>query len=268
MVIYLNGRFCDAEAPAIRADDRGFTLGDGLFETMRAADGKVLRRDWHLERLRDGAAVLGLTGLPPEGELSDALAATLAENGLADAVLRMTVSRGAAARGLLPPEDISPTVVIAAAPPPPSLPPAIAITATSACRDEASPLSRCKTLNYLPNILARREAEAAGANEALLLNTKGRIAEAAIANLFIVDSGDVVATPPVSEGALPGTMRRAVLEAMACIERALTIEDLATAAEAFLSNSLGIRPLVSLDGKPIGTGEPGPVTKRLQKEFG
>jgi len=263
--VYLNGDMAAADGALVRADDRGLTLGDGLFETLRVRGGDVLRRDAHLARLRAGMGVLSLDGAPGDADLARALDETAAANEIQDGVLRLTLTRGPGRRGVLPPDDPRPTVLITAAALPGADPaPQRAVIARVTRRNEHSPLSQCKCLNYLDNILARQEAETGGADEALLLNTAGRLAEASAANLFLVLDGALV-TPPLADGALPGVMRADVIAQAGGRERSLAPDDLGRASEAFLTNSLGIRPLVSVDGAPIGAGEPGPVWERLKK---
>lgn len=267
MIVNLNLNLVPAETARIDPADRGLLLGDGLFETMRAADGAPLRLTRHLARLRQGAAVLRLP-LPWSDEaLAAALRDTLAANDLAAGVLRLTLTRGPAPRGLLPPTEPAPTLLMAASPLPPAMPSAHAVIARSTRRNEHSPLARCKTLNYLDNVLARIEAEERGAGEALLLNTAGRLAETTIANLFAVIDGTLL-TPPVEDGALPGVMRATVLQEAQAVERPILSADLVRASEAFLTSSLGIRPLLSVDGAPVGRGETGPVTVLLRERFG
>ncbi len=252
MVAWLNGTL--TEAPRLDAADRGFTLGDGVFETIRAADGRPCRLAAHLARLRTGAGLLGLELAVDDDALAAAMAALLVASGLADAALRLTVSRGPAPRGLLPPAETHPTMLITAGPLPPPAPPARLVVATVTRRNEHSPLARIKSLNALDNILARREAAARGADEAVLLNTAGRVAETTIATLFALVDGTVV-TPPVAEGALPGIARGAILAAMPVTERRLTLAELGGAEATVLSNSLGLRRVASLDGAALADGD-------------
>lgn len=258
MIIWLNNALTGSDAARIDPGDRGLTLGDGLFETMVARGGCIQRLDSHLERLRAGAAVIGL--VLPDLAFSDLLAATLDANGLVDAVLRLTVTRGHSERGLLPPAATRPTVMVTAAPLPPKLPPARCIVATTTRRNEYSPLCGVKSLNYLDNILARMEAAGRGADDAVLLNTKGRVAETSVANLFIVKDG-IIHTPPLAEGALPGTMRADVLNNTQSCETPLSVSDILAADEVFLTNSLGIRGVIELDGTDLGQG---PLTVGLE----
>jgi branched-chain amino acid aminotransferase len=263
MKLWLGGNIVESEEARIDPSDRGFTLADGLFETLRARGGKPLRLQAHLARLHAGAGALGIPVPRSDKEIGEALAAVLSANGLADGVLRLTLTRGPAPRGLVTPRDPHPTLLISAAPSPAEPPPAKAIVATVTRRNEFSPASRFKTLNYLDNVLARREAEQKGADEALLLNSQGRLAESTISNLFLVIDGDVL-TPPVSEGALPGVMRAEVIDRLGAATAQLHPADLGSASEAFLTNATGIRALIMVDRKPIGSGREGPVTTRLK----
>ena len=175
-LLWVNGKLLPADRAVLDARDRGFTLGDGLFETMRAREGVTLWIERHLSRLRAGAAVIGLSPLPGDEDLADAVARTLAANELAEAAVRLTVSRGVPARrGLLPEPEPKPSLVIHAEPfagYPAELYARGARAITSRIpRNERSPLARVKALSYLDNVLARREADAHGADDALLLNT-------------------------------------------------------------------------------------------------
>jgi branched-chain amino acid aminotransferase len=262
-LLWKDGALLPASAPAIAADDRGFLLGDGLFETIKVIAGRLLRWPRHMARLRAGAALLEIPLAWSDEALRDAALALLAQNGLSDAALRLTLTRGPGERGLLPPATPRPTLLLTAAPLPAPPDPARAILAETAQRNERSLLARVKSLNYLEGVLARMEARRRGADDALLCNLAGRLAEASAASLFLVLEGRL-ATPPVSEGALPGTMRAELLARGGVEERPLEPASLAAASEAFLANSLGLRALVAVDGRTIGDGAPGPITRELQ----
>lgn len=265
MKLWLNDGIVEDKDAWIDPTDRGLTLADGLFETLRARAGKPLRLSAHLARLHAGSRALGIAVPKADKDIANAMAALLAANGLQDAMLRLTLTRGPGARGLATPPVQRPTLMITAAPAPAAdPPPARAVIATCTRRNEFSPLTHFKTLNYLDNILARREAEAKGADDALLLNTQDRLVESTIANLFVVIDGDVL-TPPVSEGALPGVMRAEIIDRLDAVTTPLHPADLAGASEAFLTNASGIRALVAVDGKSIGTGKIGGVTQRLRE---
>lgn len=262
MTLWLNGHFVSAEDARIDPADRGFTLADGLFETLRVAKGKPLRLVSHLARLRAGADFFGIPVPFSDAEIGKAMTGLLEQDGLTDAVLRLTLSRGPGPRGLLAPAEPKPTLLISAAPAAAPHGPVKAIIATVTRRNEFSPTSRFKTLNYLDNILARKEAQGKGADDALLLNSQGKLVESTVANLFLVVDGDVL-TPPVSDGALPGIMRADIMDRLGAATASIRPGDLAEASEAFLTSATGVRSLISVDGKPIGTGEVGPVVSRL-----
>jgi branched-chain amino acid aminotransferase len=255
MTLWLNGALVEADIARIDPSDRGFTLGDGLFETIRHQGGRTWHLDRHLARLRQGAAFLGFPLPWADAAIAAGIAALIEADGLGDAALRLTLSRGPGQRGILPPAEPRPTLLLTAAKLAPPMPPARAIIATVTRRNEASPLSRFKTLNYLDNIVARGEALRRGADDAILLNTQGRVAEASVANVFVLQGG-VLQTPPVADGALPGIMRGLLIERCGAVEAPLLPADLAAADAVFLSNSLGLRPVVAIDGHEIG-GEPG-----------
>ena len=266
MIVWLDGALLPAEAARIDPADRGFLLGDGLFETMRGQAGAVLRVDAHLARLRAGAKVLRLDLPEPVEALADALDAILRANGLRDAVLRLTVTRGPGGRGLPPPAGIRPTTLITASPMPGSAGPARVVIARDVRRNQHSPLARIKSLNRLDDVLARMEAVERGGDDALLLDTDGRLAEATASNLFAVLDGELV-TPPIEDGALPGTVRQALVWDQGAQERALNVADLERAEEIFLTNALGIRPVIAVEGRTVGNGEPGPIARQLSKSL-
>ena len=266
--IHLNGRLVDAGEARIDPADRGLLLADGLFETLRAHGGRPFCLDLHLARLAAGAAHLGLPP-PAVPEIAAAVRDTLAANGLADASIRVTLTRGAGPRGLLPPAEPTPTLMVTAHPLPSSLPTAMSACLASIRRNEHSPLSRIKSLAYLENILALGEAAAAGFDEAILLNTAGRIAAGSRSNLFLVLDG-VVTTPPPSEGLLPGIARQTVFALAAkhgvpAREMPVAPAEMARASEAFLTNSLlEVVPLTRLQDQLVPAG---PVTGRLRRLY-
>lgn len=245
--IWLNGAFLPADKPALLANDRGLTLGDGLFETIAVTAGTPLRLEAHFRRLRSGADFLGLAVPVADDALADAVAGVAGANGLQDAAVRLTLTAGPALRGLPRPAVLAPTLLLTAGPMPGALPPARLIIATRTCRNEHSPLSRLKTLNYLDSIIARNEAQARGADDAILLNSRGKVAEASAANLFARIDGHWL-TPPIADGALPGTMRAALLKAWGAGERSLMPADLDRADEMVLTTALGIRPVARIIG--------------------
>ena len=268
-IVWVNGRRQPFDAPHVSARDRGFTLADGVFETMLAHDGKVFRLDNHLARLR---GALGVLDIPVPAELRSWVDAAVDAGDLAHGVVRVTVTRGVAPGGLTPPHDPEPTVVVivTAMPPPPSSVYERGLSAhvASGRRNEHAATAGLKTLAFIEGIAATIEAQRAGADEALLLDVAGHCSEGAASNLFAVAGGAVI-TPPLTCGPLPGITRGVALELTAQLgiraeERVITPEELAAADEAFLTNSFrGIAPLVRLNRRPIAGGMPGPVTGRL-----
>ena len=236
--------------------DRGLTLGDGLFETILSRGGELMLLDEHLARLTRGCATLGL----PEPDLSEAR--RLCEDAAASiegrAAVRLTLTAGSGGRGLDRPADPAPRLFATTAAAPAPTGPATLITA-SVRRNEGSPASRLKTLSYLDSVLARAEATAAGADEALMLNNAGEVACAAAANIFWIE-GERLCTPALDCGVLDGVIRAKVLEAAP--RAGLTPHEIrampgqiAAADEVFLTSSLiGLRPVSSLDGNTLGAG--------------
>ena len=279
-VCYVNGQLMPESANAVSALDRGLLLGDGLFETMRVVCGHVLQWNRHWERLHGGARTIGLALPWTADELHEAVGQTLHANDLREATVRLTVTRGflPTARGLLPPAGTQPMLLIRATPFAP-YPDHLyhegmqVIVSRRVRRNEQSPLSRVKSLCYLDNVVARQEAMERGADEALLLNTQGSVACATTANVFCVQAGRL-RTPPVEDGALPGTVRALVCAELAQkMQYGVSITQLDEAAllksdEVFLTNTLmGIMPVCAVDGRPIGAGVPGPVTRGLRTAY-
>jgi branched-chain amino acid aminotransferase len=262
MIAWLNGALTDH--PVIDAADRGFTLGDGVFETMMYGNGAVKRLDRHYQRLITGLGLLGVTiGLDRDGIASAVDDVALAQ-GLAEGVVRLTVSRGKGERGIVPPAKADPTVLITLAPPPAPMGPARLMVATVTRRNEFSPLSGIKSLNYLDAILARSEALKQGFDDAVLLNTRGWVAETTVSNLFAVMDG-VLLTPPLVDGVLPGVARALVIEHGGAEEASLSASDLVRADEIVLTNSLGARGVSSVGA--VGK-KSGPALARIQGILG
>jgi branched-chain amino acid aminotransferase/4-amino-4-deoxychorismate lyase len=235
-------------------DDRGLLLGDGLFETLLAQDGELVWLEAHLDRLAAGCEVLGLPP-PDRAGAVQAMALALVQDGLAHgrAAVRLTLTAGPGGRGLDRPESLSPRLFATAQPAPG--PPGPARLATSAVRRNAgSPASRLKTLAYLDNVLARREARDAGAEEALMLNTDGLVACAGAANLFWIADGRLF-TPALDCGVLAGIARARTLAAAAAmgvetVEAHAGPPEVAAAEAVMLTNSLiGVRQVCDWNGR-------------------
>jgi branched-chain amino acid aminotransferase/4-amino-4-deoxychorismate lyase len=238
----------------IAPDDRGFTLGDGLFETVLARAGELVRLPAHLARLAAGCAVIGLPA--PDAPLIERVAREaldVAGLGAARAAVRLTLTAGSGGRGLDRPAEPEPRLVATAAAAPRPGAPATLRTA-EVRRNDRSPAARLKSLAYLDNVLARAEARAAGADEALMLNTRGELACAAAANVFWIADGRLF-TPALDCGVLAGTVRAVVLAAAAdlgvtAVEAHAGADALAAAEAVFLTNALiGVRAVRQLDGR-------------------
>lgn len=278
--IWIDGDLAPADARHLSAFDRGFQLGDGVFETLRARGGRPTELTEHLERLRRSADGLDIpaAGLGDE-VLAAGIATLLAAEGLdgpqGDASIRITVSRGPiASRGLLPLEHSDPTVVIQAWPVTPApaghLERGLHLLVSTVRRDPENPLAALKTTSRADYVYARLEARRAGADDALFLTTDGHLSEATSANIFLV-RGTELATPALACAILPGTTRTWLLRwarevGLRPVEGWLTTTDLASADEAFLCSSVaGVLPVTRFDDRPIGDGLPGPWTRRARE---
>jgi branched-chain amino acid aminotransferase len=274
-ILYVNGSFVPETKAWLSPLDRGFTLADGIFETLVAQGDRVFRPTDHLARLQHGAQALHIA-LQSAAELSEAIGGCLWRNGYPRSVVRLTVSRGMdPGRGLDVTPGITPSVVIRVSPwqnPLMSLPEGRRLVVSAIRRNDLSPLARIKSLSYVEGVIARLEARESGADDALLCNTRGYLTGATSSNMFAVVMGGLV-TPAEEDGALPGVARRTVLEeanrlGIATQERSLTPEDAAGANEMFLTNVVtGLVPVVYLDGNRVGTGAPGPMTERLAAAY-
>ena len=286
--VWVDGELRSADGPHLSAFDRGFQLGDGIFETLRARGGRLTELAEHAARLQRSAGGLGIE-LPEgvEGLLARGIGDLLAAEGLdgfdGDASVRVTVSRGAwRSRGLLPPRDehLTATIVIQAWPvvPPPHdhLSRGLALVASSVRRDPQNPIVTLKTTSRADYVYARLEARRAGADDALFLTISGHLSEATTANVFLVrraaDGVVELATPSLACAILPGTtrswlLRWAVGVGLRPIEDWLRPDALAIADEAFMCSSVaGVLPITRFDGRPIGSGIPGPWTLRARDD--
>lgn len=244
--LYLNGALKPSEKASLSIADRGFLLGDGIFETMHAIDGKVLRFEKHMARLDDGCRMFHIDNPFSHEEYATQIAHLLKRNGQKESVVRLTLSRGAGGRGLALPENTAPTCLMTStACVGENTSPVQLLVSEMFRRNEKSPLSRVKCLSCAENILARQEASARGKDESLLLNSHGRLAEACAANI-IVRRPDGWVTPLIEEGAMPGTRRATLLEEGRIHEDRLTLQELIECAGAYLLNALSTRPIVSL----------------------
>jgi aminodeoxychorismate lyase len=272
MIVFLNGRFVPETEATVSIFDRSFLYGDGLFEVMRVFGGKPFRWADHMERLRRGAAFLKIQLPFSQDELLDAARQLIEQNALPEALLRLTLSRGVGARGYSPNGADHPALAMTLHPAPEAggqSRPAGRVIIASFRLPANEALAQFKTCNKLPQVMARAEADAAGAEEALLLNTNGEIVEGSSSNLFWIADG-AVCTPPLTSGILAGVTRIVVLEL--CRELGLPSRETGIAPVAlrrtegaFLSlSSWGILEIISIDGEGLSRS---PVTDRLQAAY-
>ena len=274
--VFVNCELVRGPDAKVSALDRGLLYGYGLFETMRSYGGHVFRLEEHYRRLCEGAAVLALEVPLTLTDLREAADAVLQRNELTDASLRLTLTAGTLQGVDGVPEDSKAQVVLFAREsteyPEALYGRGMAAVISGICRNETSPLSRVKSLNYLDNLLAREEARRQGAGEALLLNSRGFVAEGSASNVFVV-KGNELLTPSIQSGALPGVTRKVVLElataaGLEAKETEIRPEVLFEATEVFLTSSLKeLMPLTKLDGRSIGAGRPGPLSERLRRLY-
>ena len=285
--VWVDGRLLPADGVHLSAFDRGFQLGDGIFETLRARGGHPTELAEHITRLRRSAAGLDIA-LPDDIDLqlTAGIAELLAADGFdgpgGDVSLRITVSRGAfRGRGLLPPDEVvRPTIAIQAWPivPTPAghLDGGLHLIASAVRRDPANPLATLKTVSRADYVYARLEARRAGADDAVFLTMDGHLSEATTSNIFLIrrasDGPLELATPSLDCAILPGTTRSWLLAwaarvGLRPIEARLVASELAAAEEAFLSSSVaGVLPVTRFAGAAIGTGLPGPWTRRARAD--
>jgi branched-chain amino acid aminotransferase len=273
----VNGKVTPAAEARVSVLDNGFTFGDSVYETLRTYGGRPFALDRHLRRLRRSAERLGIA--VPQGDevLASWLDALLAQAANPESYIRLIVSRGVGDISYRFERVQGPTIVMAVKPyeplPPQYFEEGIAVMVSSVRRNSPDALDPAiKSCNLLNNILAVREAQAQGALEPIMLNPRGEVAEGASSNVFIVKGG-TLRTPPLSAGILPGITREILLELAPRIgvpseEAILIVNDLYGADEAFMTSTLKeAAPIRTIDGRPLGSGRPGPITLRLLSAF-
>lgn len=277
MKIYINGTFYSKADATVSVYDHGLLYGDGVFEGIRAYGGRIFRLKEHVDRLYRGAHTIML-GIPmTREEMARAVAETVRENGLKDAYIRLVVTRGIGKLGLNPFNCGTPQVIIIADKialyPKAFYRNGLSVVTVPTRRNSTETVNPgVKSLNYLNNILAKIEAINAGVHEAIMLNTLGYVAECTGDNLFIVSRG-ILITPPLSMGLLGGITRDEVIalatrSGIEVRETMFTRHDIFNAEECFLSGTAAeIIPVVKVDGRVIGSGKPGQMTKRLTADF-
>ncbi len=276
MKIWLDGQFVAPEEARISVLDHGLLYGDGIFEGIRIYGSKVFRLSDHLHRFATSAKAVGFELPGGSDAVEQVVLATARELGESEGYMRLIATRGQGELGVDPTTCVRPTLICIADRirlfPAEKLAAGLDMVTVSIRRPPADAVDpRVKSLNYLNNVLAKREAKLRGADEALILNHSGLVAEASVANVFAVRRG-VVSTPPATDGSLEGITRDSILEIASAAgivarERSLGRFDLLAADEVFLTGS-GARvvPIATLDGQPIGTAQR-PIMQRLLDDF-
>ncbi len=275
--VYINGQIVPQEEAKISVFDHGLLYGDGVFEGIRAYNGKIFTLDEHLDRLYDSATAIKLKIPITKAEMADAIKRTMEANNQKDSYIRLVITRGVGKLGLDPNKCATPQIII--------ITDTIElyskalyengldIVTVTTIRNHFSALDpKIKSLNYLNNILAKIESIQAGAGEALMLNKDGYVAECAGDNIFIYRNNTLL-TPPTSAGILVGITRNVVMKlavemGIRVREELMTRYDLYIADECFLTGTAAeIIPVVKIDGRTVGTGKPGKITLDLLKRY-
>lgn len=247
VIVFLNGAFMDESEAALPVTDRGFTLGDGVFDTMLAIDGALIDADAHFTRLLDHATVLKIPVGMSVSDFKNTANHLIRQSAHQRTAIRTAISRGPSERGLAPPDVPQTTILMRASPAPAPAKLPHLIIAQSVRRNEHSPLSRIKSSNYGDNLLALMEAKERGADDAIMLNTAGCVACATASNIFVQINGTLY-TSPLSDGVMNGITRQKLLPRAQ--EKSLNADDLMRAEAIYLTSSImGVRAAASLNGK-------------------
>ena len=277
MLIYIDGEFLPKAEAKVSVFDHGLLYGDGVFEGIRSYNGRVFKLDEHLERLYDSAKSIMLE-IPISIEtMKETVLETLRRNHLREAYIRLIITRGGGDLGLDPDKCPKPSIIIIADKivlyPQKFYEDGLEIVTASVRRNYAEAINpRIKSLNYLNNILAKIEGKQAGAEEVLMLNAEGYVVECSGDNIFWIKNGTLV-TPPVHMGILEGVTRNSVIDiareaGIRLEERVFTRHDLYIADECFLTGTAAeVIPVVKIDRRAIGDGQPGKMTQRLIAAF-
>jgi branched-chain amino acid aminotransferase len=275
--IYIDGKFLPEADAKISVFDHGLLYGDGIFEGIRFYNGRVFRLEEHLDRLWDSARSICLEIPMTPAEMTEALLETIRQNGLREGYIRLIVTRGIGNLGLNPAQCKKPSVIIIVATialyPREVYENGLTVVTCATRRTNPGALNPAvKSLNYLNNVMARIEANLAGADEALMLNDAGNVAECTADNVFVIKRGQIF-TPPITAGALRGITRSVVFDIAAEVgikisETEITRHDVFIADECFLTGTAAeLIPVIKADGRTIGTGKPGPITARMIERF-
>ncbi len=277
MKVFIDGKYCEEQDAKVSVFDHGLLYGDGVFEGIRAYNGRVFKLREHIDRLFYSAKAILLDIPMSHAELMQATVESCRQNNLLDGYIRLVVTRGIGTLGLNPNKCKRGSVIIIADKiqvyPPEMYENGMAIVTVATTRNLHSALNPAiKSLNYLNNILAKIEANNAGVEEAIMLNSEGFVAECTADNIFLVKANQLL-TPPLSAGALYGITRGTVMnlaraDGMPVSEPNLTRYDVFNADECFLTGTgAELIPVIKVDGRVIGTGKPGPVTRQLIEKY-
>lgn len=277
MIIYRDGQYVDSQDAKLSIFDHGFLYGDGIFEGIRAYNGRVFKLKEHIDRLYESADSILLKIEISRQEMMDIVLETVRQNNLSDAYIRLVVSRGVGDLGLDPRKCPKSAIFCIASSitlyPQSMYENGLEVITASTRRNNVDALNaRIKSLNYLNNIMAKIEANRAGVLEALMLNQQGYVCEATGDNIFIIKDG-VLKTPPVYVGALKGITRDTVIrlaeqKGIPVVEDLFTLHDIYVADECFLTGTAAeLIPVVKVDSRSVNDGKPGPIFKKLLASF-
>lgn len=267
----IDGNLVAENKAVISILDRGFTLADGIFETMTAVNENVRYLHRHLKRLANGCVILGIS-IPPESDIRNILLEVLRANNLSLSTIRLTVSRGYDhKRGLLVHDELSPSIIVRVAERSESTPREVRLIISEVKRNEGSPLTNLKTLAYTDSVFARKIASDLGYDDALMINNKGDVACATSSNFFVVKDDSII-TPPLTDGVLPGIVRSLILEGK--LTEDITIRENSIAPDftgidgAFLTNVVtGVTNISHIEGQSIGSSHGHKLIKRLSDSY-
>ncbi|MEI9992845.1 MAG: D-amino-acid transaminase [Rhizomicrobium sp.] len=275
-IAYVDGRYVRHGSAAVHVEDRGLQLGDAVYEVCGVDDGFLMDEDEHLDRLERSLREIEIALPMPRNALKLVMRELVRRNGVRNGLLYLQISRGVARRDHpIPKAAPRPSLILTAR----SVPPGEfekrrqdGVTVISR-PDERWGRRDIKTVQLLPNLLAKTAARRAGAYEAWLVDAAGFVTEGSSTNAWIVDAQGNLRTRPLSHAILPGVTRRVILEAaeaaqLPVVQEAFSLDETHTAREAFISSATGVMPVVAINGRPVGNGKPGPVTRRVQELYG
>ncbi len=270
-IAYVNGRYLPQRSACVNIEDRGYQLGDGVYEVVHLHDGRFIDEDRHLTRLERSLRELRMAMPMSRASLLHVLAEVARRNRVREGLLYMQVTRGVARREhAFPPAGTPPALVVTVRRIP-AYPRDVAAWAGAAITQPDQRWARCdiKSVGLLPNVLARQAAREQGAVEAILVDAQGMVTEGAATSFWIVDAAGVLRVRHLDHAILPGCTRAALLdllarEGIACEARAFSVEEMRSAREAFITAATTfVKPILRIDGAPVGDGQVGRVTRRL-----